>query len=398
MSQLTFFEFQTPHARVLPTLHQMGYGRARLWLGITAVGTIVTFASLGLICGVSDHFQRLADSSPWGTETILLTFTLSYATIQLPFDIIGGYLLPRRFNRLHPTLLEFFIGLIRGVTAHALTLFVIAIAIYLAGRYGGLPLTVATSVVMMWLLLLGRYQLASIISPLKLRIAEGTLSPTGESLPIVYVENRDEGFTGGVAGFFKPNSLVIPFKWCEALKPAELEFVSRRRSIAIETGSWQRGRAAAMGFTVTGVTIACFLAGKHRLGTVGGTIDLSFWFTLWSFIGLLVLPTLSRRSVIAIDQLAAVGGADSNVMKSTTRRLDELQDGEGQRPGFVEAIFHPIPSVENRLRPSSKHVNSGFWDVARTSVYLSLSGLSLLGRAVHCNCGRPSLWVFLPVD
>ena len=398
MSQLTFFEFETPRASDLPKLQKPGYGRARLWLGITAVGTIVTVASLGLIFGVSGIFERLTASLPWGAEISLLIFTLSYAAIQLPFDIFGGYLLPRRFQRLHPPLSEFLLGLFRGVAAHALILFLTTIALNLAGRIGGLPVTVATSFVIAWLLLLGRNQLASVIAPLKFRSAENKLSVTGKSLPIVYAENRDEGFTGGVDGVFKPNRLIIPTKWREVLNQAELDFAAKRRSIAIEMGSWQRGRAAAIAFTVTGVTIACLLADQHRLGTVGGTIDLSFWFTLWSFMGLLLLPTLSRRSVMAIDQLACVGGADSTLMRSTTRRLNELQDGEGQRPGFVEAIFHPIPSVENRLRSSSAHDKSGFWDVARTSVYLSLSGLSLLGRAVHCNCGRPSLWVFLPVD
>ena len=398
MSQLTLFEFDRPCAKEIPMLQQDGYGRARLWLGITAVGTIVTVASLGLICDASGSYERLMAAFHWGSEVSLLIFTLGYAAIQLPFDIIGGYLLPRRFNRLHPPLLKFLLGLFRGVSAHVLTLFLTANAITLAGRFGGLTLTVATSFVIIWLLLFFRLKLASIIAPLNFKLADRKLPATGIALPIVYVKNHDEGFTGGVAGAFKPTGLIIPMKWCELLNPAELDFASKRRSIAIETGSWRRGRAAAIGFTLTGVTIAGFLAGQDRLGTVAGTIDFSFWFTLWSFIGLLSLPTLSRQSAIAIDQLACVDGISSNVMRSTTRRLNELQDGEGQRPGLVEAIFHPIPSVEKRLRPLSMSRHKGTWDVARTTVYLSLSGLGLLSRAVHCNCGRPSLWVFLPVD
>jgi len=398
MSQLTFSEFERPLANKIPMLQQGGYGRARLWLGITAVGTIVTVASIGLICDASGSYERLIASFDLGSEASLLIFTTGYAAIHLPFDIIGGYLLPRYFNRLHPPLLRFLLGLLRGVSAHVMTLFLTANAINLAGRFGGLTLTVATSLLIIWLLLLCRLKLASIFAQLNFKLADRKLPATGMALPIVYAKNHDEGFTGGVAGAFKPTGLIIPMKWCELLNPAELAFASRRRLIAIETGSWRRGRAAAIGFTLTGVAIAGFLAGQDRLGTVAGTIDLSFWFTLWSFIGLLSLPTLSRQSVIAIDQLACVDGISSNVMRSTTRRLNELQDGEGQRPGLVEAIFHPIPSVEKRLRLLSMSRHKGTWDVARTTVYLSLSGLGLLSRAVHCNCGRPSLWVFLPVD
>ena len=48
----------------------------------------------------------------------------------------------------------------------------------------------------------------------------------------------------------------------------------------------------------------------------------------------------------------------------------------------------PIPSQLGRF---------GFQDAGDfgTTVYPSLAGLRLLGRAVNCNCGRPALWPFL---
>jgi hypothetical protein len=36
--------------------------------------------------------------------------------------------------------------------------------------------------------------------------------------------------------------------------------------------------------------------------------------------------------------------------------------------------------------------------VARTALPMSWCCLGLLGRAVHCNAGRPELWVLLPTD
>ena len=41
---------------------------------------------------------------------------------------------------------------------------------------------------------------------------------------------------------------------------------------------------------------------------------------------------------------------------------------------------------------------SGAWNLARTALYLSHVGLSQLPRVVHCNVGRPELWVYLPTD
>lgn len=129
------------------------------------------------------------------------------------------------------------------------------------------------------------------------------------------------------------------------------------------------------------------------------------WFSLWSFLGLLTLPTLSRRGVIEVDERARAEGCPSETIRSTTHLLDELQDGEHElqdgepdRPSVVETVFHLIPSVRSRLEVPRTHGVVGFWDAARTAIYLSLAGLGLLGRAVHCNCGRPSLWAFLPTD
>ena len=38
------------------------------------------------------------------------------------------------------------------------------------------------------------------------------------------------------------------------------------------------------------------------------------------------------------------------------------------------------------------------WNTARTALFLSWASLGLLSRAVHCNCGRPALWVLFPGD
>ena len=151
-------------------------------------------------------------------------------------------------------------------------------------------------------------------------------------------------------------------------------------------------------FTLAGLSSAAWLVGSTKLGTVAGTVEFSLWFSLWSFVGLLTLPTLSRRGVIEIDERAQIEGQTNEALRRTSRLLDELQDGEPRRPALVEVIFHPIPSLQSRLEGPRAQGRIGFWDAARTSVYLSLAGLSLLGRAVHCNCGRPSMWVFLPTD
>lgn len=375
-----------------------GYGRARLWLGISAVGTMVTLSTMALAFGIPSQFQPGADAS-LGTQVIgLLMFFIVYAMIQFPFDFMGGYWLPKRFGRSHPNLGEYLGGLFRGVASHSSLLLATAILIMLAGKYAGVAGTLAAGLVISFLLLRLRVPIASVMSRLEIVPDPAVPTRSDEKLDVASATSSDEGFTGGIVGVLRPRFQILPMKWREVLGPEGFDLAVSRRNWAMKTGSWRRGRMVALFFTATGLLVAALLVGQAQLGSAWGTIQLSLWFSLWSFLGLLTLPTLSRRGVIEIDERAQAEGHSANLMRANTERLDRLQDGEPMRPSLVETIFHPVPSVENRLEGPRSHQVIGFWDAARTSIYLSLSGLGLLGRAVHCNCGRPSLWVFLPTD
>lgn len=375
-----------------------GYGRARLWLGMSAVGTLVTLASMTLTLGLASRISPKLDAGNATQLLGLLGFVLAYAVVQLPFDFLGGYLLPRRYGRTHPPLGGYLVGLARGVVAHAGVLLTASIFVMYAGVYAGIAGTVAAGMLLTLLLLRMRVTIASVVAPIELTPSEPDGSSTNAQLPIAMVESSDEGFTGAIHGVFRPRLHLLPLKWRQILGAEGLQLALRRRSLAILTGSWRRGRILAHLFTLTGLTAAAFMVGSERLGTAEGTIELSLWFTLWSFIGLLTLPTLSRRGVAEVDERLLLEGFANALVETTARRLDDLQDGERDRPALIETFFHPIPSLENRIRGPHAHGRLGYWDAARTSVYLSIAGLGLLGRAVHCNCGRPALWVFLPSD
>jgi hypothetical protein len=154
----------------------------------------------------------------------------------------------------------------------------------------------------------------------------------------------------------------------------------------------------AIGFTLFGISLSAVIVGGAELATVEGIIRFALVFTLWSFLGLLVLPTPSRYGVDEVDSSLLAAGASRDVMERTIESLDDLQDRERDRPALVEMIFHPVPSVQSRLAGPRVTGIHGSWDAARTAVYLSAAGIGLLGRSVHCNCGRPSLWAFLPID
>jgi hypothetical protein len=383
-----------------------GYGRARLLLGMSGVGTMVVLAGLGLAFGLPARFLPAA-AAPLGTQAAgLAGFVALYAAIHLPFDLFGGYLLPRQYGRRHPPLGVFLGRLARGVAVHAALLIAAAGLLLLAGRAGGVAGVIAAGVALVFVLLRTRIALAAAMArleltpslPLSIEEPIVTDAPAPMPLSIYMGDSDDEGFTGAVVGVVRPRLHLLPIRWRESLDPESFAVAVRRRQMAVQTGGWRRGRMLAIGFTLLGVTLAAVVVGDRRLAVATGIVDFSLWFTLWSFLGLLILPTPSRRGVAEVDQRLLAAGCRREALARSIALLDDLQDRERQRSTLVETIFHPVPSVQSRLRGPRAAGAKGCWDAARTAVFLGSAGLGLLGRAVHCNCGRPSLWAFLPID
>ena len=139
-------------------------------------------------------------------------------------------------------------------------------------------------------------------------------------------------------GVLRPRFQLLPMLWRDVLGPEGCELAASRRNFAMKTGSWWRGRAVALLFTAVGLLVAALLVGSTDLGTAWGTIQFSLWFSLWSFLGLLTLPTLSRRGVIEIDERVQSEGYSALLMRANTERLDRLQDGEPMRNGRSSGV------------------------------------------------------------
>ena len=124
-----------------------------------------------------------------------------------------------------------------------------------------------------------------------------------------------------------------------------------------------------------------------------------FYFSLLEFAGLLLLPTFSRHAVLAVDQLAKANATPEEITQLATA-VDELAEGEPSRSPRVESVFHPIPCVERRAESltTRRRLNGPAWHVARMALFCAWAFGGPLSRSVHCNIGRPELWVFLPAD
>ena len=91
------------------------YARARLWVGITGVGSIVLLSLLLLFLGAPT--QLFAETSGLLNEARgVALFLGAIALLALPFDVLGGLLLPRAFGRSTDDAWDFAFSWVRGVS------------------------------------------------------------------------------------------------------------------------------------------------------------------------------------------------------------------------------------------------------------------------------------------
>ncbi len=357
------------HDQTLP------YARLRLFLGMANVGFWVCLVAYGLYRDWPGTYFPTEPASWKKMVTPFALFFLGYIGLQAPFDWVGGYLLPKRFRRFYGSFSDFITGWLRGVLMQSFIL--VLIALILLNYHAHL----------MWIVLAGMLLLLVTQQPVAWII--GGFQSRGSWI----WKSRDEAFTGGIVGFPGLQKIMVVSGRGQKLRLMD----ERRRGYLREMGLPQSGVIIALAFNLIGVVLISEFA-SHPPGTLAWLVEFSFWFTLWSFLGLLTLPSFSRPAVFAGDHALHQRGVSREDF-AYYLKYDGSQAGEESRGGLVETIFHPVPSVSNRKARWGSPVGwLGGWHAARYAIYLSWMGLSLLNRAVHCNIGKPDVWVMLPSD
>jgi hypothetical protein len=393
----------------------MTYARARLWLGICGVGFWVTLSAAMLYFAIPARLFSAQSNSFLSDIRSLSIFLIAYIVLSLPFDFLGGYGLPHRFHRVAPAWSRFLFTLARSVFGQALIMFLVGFVLLTAGRTGGRFGAMIAVIFLMIGLLIAQGLLARWIGGLRsvsvdLQPYLAVMDSWNISLPpkTNIFEVTDPAFVGGWVGLPGRECLVLPSTWLQSqseilpLNALSVEAVAlqiSRRVGVLHSGSRSRGLLLAFAWNVGGFYLATLLPGAG-VNSVAAIISTACGFTLWSFVGLLLLPSLSRPGVFAGDYFALKHGVSQQLIKKTITILDKLQDDEPTRSAGIETIFHPIPSVQSRLACLEKNAPEpiGAWQAARIALFLSWGCLGLLSRAVHCNSGRPELWVLFPGD
>ena len=381
----------------------MSYGRARLWLGISGVGSLVVICLLALALQLPTRLLSGSQQFSWFDIKQLIFVAMAVSAWLLPLDFLGGYAMPRKYHKSFDSASLWFSTYFKAVIGQSVLFLLFAFGILTAGRQFGLMGSLLVIGCGMLVCIVMRNQLMKlrrldshwasnkIVDALQLVQSWDLFVPT-----TMIVRHRDIGFTGGIIGFGNSAKIVIPESWLKLMSKEQLATAIARRAVAINSGSYSRGLLLAVVWNAIGFAV-CTMIPNAGVTSVAELVTTILGFTIWSFLGLLILPTLSRNASLRIDEQLSQRGAPTRLIWDTAYSLEQLQDGETDRPKLIETIFHPVPNVSSRNRQTSRPVLAA-WNVARTTLFLSWACFGILARAVHCNVGRPELWTMLPTD
>jgi hypothetical protein len=381
-----------------PTL---SYARARLYLGASAVGTLTVLAALALLLGLPERWWPTVPGPIVRDVLAWSVLVAVHAAVLAPFDLFAGSLIPRAYGRTSEPLGAFLARWARGAVLHGLALTAAGTFVMVAARAAGGGGAVAAFLALSLGLLAGQPWVAAAVSGWRVRRLPTAPATAALGSGALAYDAPHPHVTGGAYGLPFRTRWVVPGRWASEPERVALDAQSVRRAWIERSGARDRGVLLALAWNALPLVIV--------LATWGAPVaaaDVVRWAllgTVGSFLGVLVLPTPSRRAVLDADLAAQAQGVDPTRLTAALERLDRDQDDEPARSAGVETIFHPIPGLRRRTAllaaadpPSA--AGTAAWHAARVALYTSWAGAGLLGRAVHCNLGRPEVWVFLPSD
>ncbi|MDA7503837.1 hypothetical protein N8553_02520 [bacterium] len=368
----------------------MSPGKARLWTGISCVGFFVLLSTAMLVLGIPELLSKWVGTGPVNEFVASVGFFVLIAIILLPFDLIGGVLIPRAFERQSLQLASWFRRWFRSVLLQTVIFAGLFFAYLQIGRELGPKWMIGLFMLLQIFLVTYQEQIW--------RLMTFQAWKRDRENSTQFVMNTDQRFAGGITGFPGYERILVPSSWQTNLSPSNLKVLLERRWAAVQTGGRRRGIIAAAVWNIICFGIAVFASGS-LVSNIGDLMTIFLWFLLLSFTGLLILPSLNRSSVFELDRNFAVRFGKEELIEALTV-IDGLTEQDRDRSVSAESVFQPIPCPERRIQSLGEEGLQSIpaWNVARTALFLSWAFGGPLARAVHCNVGRPELWAMLPTD
>lgn len=367
------------------------YPSARLKLGMSAVGAITVLSFIALWFQFPQLLSTKLQTFGFAQWMAFPLLAFLYISAMAPIDILGGFILPQKNGKKAHSRISVYI---KGALIHGILVLSSWLILHFATMTFGIGGTLITTISFIIVGLSIQFKLSGFVGSLKISKTKN-YEPNITAREELIVSSYDSTFSGSIVGIPGHEKVILPSVWVNEMGEAGLKVMSDRRKYVIESGLRNRGLFLASAWLISSILLSILIIGLPD-GSVSWTLNLIFCTTIFHFVGLLVLPTPSRNATYLVDEVMNQANENKETYLSWLRDFSRLTDGEENRNIWVERIFHPLPSVQNRigLRPNSWAA----WNATRTMLYLSIFCGGLLSRAVHCNAGRPDLWIIAPTD
>lgn len=327
------------------------YQRLRLAVGVLGIGVLVVGTPLLAATGAARSLagDLAVGPAPVGGALVAAALAVLVSVILLPVDWAGGVAVERRFGMGGDRWWRSFLpGAAAWVAACALGGLMAGTAV-LAGEAWWAAAAVIVAVAMPVAATAAdrvARRTATPATPAEREAIAASLRPLGVVAPeIAFTEGEERALDGGWAG----GTLLLSAP-CRALAGSDMLACLIVRELG-HRGRRDRARGIALGtaWSAAAAPLTALVWSPAPGDTGVIVLALAATATVWSWIGLLVLPTLGRRQVIAADRAWMQAGGTTETLRRTIRFLAERNLGSPTLPVWVERVFHPVPSVATRL-------------------------------------------------
>ncbi len=317
---------------------------------------------------------------------------LLHGLLSLPFDWAAGHWLPRRLGQILSQEERWWPIWLRGslvqmlfYAAFAAWLLLLGKSLGTWGAIGGMALA---------MLLLAGLQ----IWVARAVVAWESFFDNHKGKLVIYLDNRDAGFTGGISGIPGAEVFVLPNKYRAEMNDTMLKIVQGRRHGAVQTLTHARGFLVAFLFNVAAFSAAVLISPEGVATGQGLAATVGIYSLIQGLLGPLLLNWLSRRAVFEIDRWIYHRGGNADLLRQSFAAA--VVPGESlpeQEPWATLFTGMPSPASRQQYMTGQARIR-GAWQAAQQARFLSWAGLGLMSRSTETMLGRPERWVFQVSD
>jgi hypothetical protein len=389
----------------------MNYTRARFYLGVASIGFWMALSAYALLTNLPTTLFPVQAVTWLDTANHLLLAIGVYLLLTLPFDVIGGVVLPMAYKQPAPNIAVFALQWLRGALVQGALWLIFGLLLTVAAAQSGNAwfLSLVVSGILMLALVTLQTWVGFLISgfrPKQQPFAEQAITLDRLSMVVpkdlsVYQTNNPTA-TGVINGAPGMERIMIPSTWLKQFEGDTLAGILLRYITIVQNESRQR----AVWIVVIYYLIGFWLMASNRaisanLDNITGVLQIAFGMTLWSAAALVLLTPLTRWATLEADHSGRREGIQLKAFEDTISQISQTQHNYTPDQQPLQIMFQPIPDEETRiLELTRRNVRYFFttWGAARLAPYVSWVYLNPLSRAADYMLGRPDFWATPPND